>query len=52
MNALSKQKRAMRRAVLKPFDVLFKRFAAQLTKINNFLPIFSGLEATKMIPTK
>ena len=31
----------------KPHDMPWKRFAAQLTEINNFLPIFPGSDASK-----
>ena len=47
INALSKQKRAMRRAMRKPQIMAFKRFAARLTEINNFLPLFPGSDASK-----
>ena len=46
-NALSKQKRAMRRIICKPCNMPFKRFMEKLTEINNFLPILPGSEATK-----
>ena len=40
----------MRRAMSKPRDMLFKRFTAQVTEINNFLPLFPGLDTAKIIP--
>ena len=40
INALSKQKRAMRRAMRKPRDLPFKHFAARLMELNNYLPLF------------
>ena len=36
----------------KPCDMPFKRFDAQLTEINNFLPLFPGPEASKRMTTK
>ena len=36
----------------KPRDIIFKIFTARLTEINNFLPIFPVLDATKNIPPK
>ena len=42
INSLSKHKRAMRRAMRKPRSMTFKRFAARLTEINNFLLLFPG----------
>ena len=32
----------MRLAMPKPQDLLFKRFTAQLTELNNYLPVFPG----------
>ena len=52
MNGLSKQKRAVRRAMRKPRDMSFQRFAAQLMGINNFLHIFPGSEPTKKMTAK
>ena len=46
-NALSKQKRAMRRAILKPQSMTFKRFEERLTEMNNFLPLFPGSDDSK-----
>ena len=39
INGINKQKRAMRRAMRKPQDILFKIFAAQLTELNNNPPL-------------
>ena len=39
----------IRRAMRRPQSITFKRFAARLTEINNFLPIFPGLDAFKKI---
>ena len=50
MTALSKQKREMRSAMRKLCDMSFKRFAARLTEINNFPPIFPGSNAIKKMP--
>ena len=50
MNALSKQKRAMRRIMRKPRDIPFKRFTTRLTELNHYLPLFPGYSATKKIP--
>ena len=36
----------------KPRDMSFKRFASQLTEINNFLMLFPGSEPTKTIPAE
>ena len=47
LNALKKQKSAMRRAMRKPRDLLFKIFAARLIELNNYLPISPGSSAAK-----
>ena len=47
LNAPNKQKLAMIRTMRKPWDLLFKRFAAQLTELNNYLQIFPGSSAAK-----
>ena len=47
INALSKQKRAMRHAIRKPQNTTFKRFAESLTEMNNFLMLFTGLDDSK-----
>ena len=52
INALSKQKCAMGRVIRKPQYLPFKIFVARLTKINNYLPLFSGSSAAKKIPPK
>ena len=49
INALSKQKRAMRREMRKPQDLPFKRFEARLTELNNFLPLLPGSSGSKKI---
>ena len=49
IHALSKQEQAMRRAMRKPCDMIFKSFAAQLTEIKNFIPFFPGSDATNNI---
>ena len=46
INALSNQKREIRRAMRKPPDLPFKRFDARLTGLNNYLPIFPGSSAS------
>ena len=46
INALSKQKRVMRRAIRKPRSMTLKRFAARLTVMNYFLPLFPGSDAS------
>ena len=43
-------KRAMRHAIRKPCNMIFKRFAAQLTEINIFLTLFPGSDATNNMP--
>ena len=50
LNTLSKKKQAIRRVIRKPSDMPLKHFVAQLTKINNFLPLFPGSDASKNIP--
>ena len=47
INALNKKKRAMRRAMTKPRDLQFKRFAARLTELNNHLPLLPGSRVAK-----
>ena len=49
VNSLSKQKRAMRRAIHKPRDIPSKCFVARLMELNNYLPIFPGYSAAKKI---
>ena len=49
IKSLTKQKREMRRAMKKPWDILFKRFAARLTELNKNLPLLPGSSATKNI---
>ena len=39
INALSNKKRAMHRAMQKPWHLQLERFYAQLTELNNYLPI-------------
>ena len=50
INALSKQKPTMRRAMRKPRDLPFKRFAARLTELNNYLPLFPWSSAVNNMP--
>ena len=50
MKSLSKQKRAIRRAMRKPRDMSFNPFAARLTKINNFLPLLPESDHTENMP--
>ena len=50
LHALSKQKRAMRRAMRKPRSMPFKLFYVQLTSINYFIPLFPGSDASKKMP--
>ena len=50
LNSLYNQKRTMRRAMRELCDMLFTSFAAQLTEINKFLPLFLGSNATKKTP--
>ena len=42
INALSKQKRAMRFIMRKPQSISSKYFSVQLTEINNYLPLLPG----------
>ena len=51
-NSLPKKKRVMRRAMRKPRSMPFKNFAARLTEMNNFLPLFPGSEASKKMETE
>ena len=39
----------MCRTMRKPKDIAFKRFAARLTELNNYLLLFPGSSATKKI---
>ena len=50
INALSKKKREMRRAIRKPQDIPFKRFSTRLTELNNYLPLLPGSRAAKKMP--
>ena len=50
INALSKQKREMRRAMHKPQDIPFKCFSTRITELNNYLPLFLRYSTTKKIP--
>ena len=51
INALSNQKRAMCRSMRKPQDIPFRRFAARLRELNNYLPLFPIYSsAKKMLP--
>ena len=50
LNEISKYKRAMRREMCKPCHIIFKRFTAQLTEINNFIPLFPGSDASNNMP--
>ena len=52
INAPSKQKHTVRRTMSKPWDLLFKRFAAWLMELNDYLPIFPELSDTNKIPPK
>ena len=52
INALSKHKWAIRRAMRKPCYIYLKRFAALLMGINNSLPLFPGSDPTKNIPAE
>ena len=47
INALNKQKRAMRRAIQKNWDILLNRFSERLTEMNNYLPQFPVSSAAK-----
>ena len=47
LSALNNQKLAMRRAMRKLQDIQFKIFAARLTELNNYLPLFPGSSAAK-----
>ena len=42
----------MRRAMCKLCDAPFKRFAARLTELNNYLPLFIGSSVYKKITHK
>ena len=50
MNALSNQKLAMRRTMPKPQDTPFKRFAARLMELKNYLPLFNGSSTSNNMP--
>ena len=50
INALSKQKRSMRRAMRKPWDISLKRFTTRLTELKNYLLLFPGSSADKKMP--
>ena len=51
INAMYNRKRAMCCAMRKNWDFYFKRFAAQLTELNNYLPLFPGSSnSMKMAP--
>ena len=51
INALSKKKRTMHRAMRKPWYLTFKCFIARLTELNNCLPLFPrSSNANKMTP--
>ena len=47
INLLSNQKFATRRAIRKPQSMTFNRFAARLIEMNNFLPLFPGLDVSR-----
>ena len=50
INVLSNQKRAMRRAMRKPWDFPIKLFNNRLTELNNYLPLFPGARSAKTMP--
>ena len=51
INALSKQKRVMCRAIYKPRDLPFKSFTAQLKELNYYLPLFPiSINSNNMAP--
>ena len=50
INDLSKKKRTMCHAMRKPWYLPLKRFAACLTELNNYLPLFQRSSASKKIP--
>ena len=50
INALSKMKRAMHNAMRKYWSLPFKHFAARLTEINNYLPLFTGSRKPNNMP--
>ena len=52
INALSKQKRAMRCTMHKPCKFPFKHFSARITELKNYLPIFPGSSASKKMTAK
>ena len=49
INTLTKQKLAIRRAMQKPQDLLFKIFSARLMELKNYLTFFPGTSAAKKI---
>ena len=49
INSISKQKHTMRRTMRKPRSINFKRFAARLMEISNFLLLSPGLDVSKKI---
>ena len=51
INSLSKQKRIMCRAILKPQYLPFKRFPARLTEMKNYLTVFpTSSDSKNMVP--
>ena len=50
INTLSEQKRAMWRVMHKPWDHPFNCFAARLTELNDYLPLFPGSSSVNKIP--
>ena len=47
---LTNQKRAMPRAMSKPWDLPMKIFSTWLIELNNFLPLFPGSRVSKKTP--
>ena len=52
MNAVSKNKHAMRHTIRKPLYMPFENFFTRLIEVNNFLSLFPGLDASNMMPTE
>ena len=50
INSMTKQNRAMRYPMCKPWSIISKCFSAWLTEMNNFLPLLPGSEPSKKIP--
>ena len=52
INLISKKNLSIRRSTNKPQSMTFKRFAARLVEMNNFLPLFIGSDDLKKMKIK